>query len=117
MWGALLWSLLLPIQALASDFPCNYAGSQREMNTCAIEDYRQAFKDYALTYQRAFKGLAPKEQAALRAKSTAWAKVVRIQCLRASRDTGSDETILFYSCLQQVVEHRTFLLRAGHTQV
>ena len=108
---------LLPALSLAQDYSCNYAGSQREMNVCAIDSYHEAFKDYTLVYQRSLNGMNAKERAALKAQSDAWAKVTRIQCIRASRRTGSDETILFYSCLQQVTEHRTFLLRARHPQV
>ena len=112
-----LAALLFPMWASASDFECNYAGSQREMNACAIQEYRASFNDYTRVYQKTMNGMNAKERARLKAQSDSWAQIVRKQCIRASRRTGSDETILFYSCLQQVTEHRTLSLRARHTQV
>ena len=90
---------------------CDYEGSQREMNACAINDYQQVFATYASAYQDRWRKLPEANRKKFVQESTYWAGTVRKQCIRASRDTGGDETILFYTCLQQVIEFRTMRIK------
>ena len=107
--------VVLPVKA--GENSCDYSGFQLEMNTCAAEDYDDAFKEYVLTYQGTLRAMNSEGRARMKYRSDAWARAVNLQCRKQSDGMGSDTTIFFYICLQQAVEVRTLSLRARQPQV
>ena len=92
---------------------CNYEGSVREMNACAVADYKQSFSNYTEIFQEKWRSHPPERKKQLVSSSVFWANAVRKQCLKTSRDSGDDETILFYTCLEQaLIIRKGMLLRA-----
>lgn len=105
--------ILFHLTSVNAEVECQYEGSVREMNACAIRDYKRTFSAYTSAFQQKYQVLSPEERKNLVAESNFWATTVRKQCNRASRRTGSDETVIFYACLQQVMELRILNLLKG----
>lgn len=103
----LLLALFLAIgSAQASEYECNYEGSQREMNECAIRDYKAA--EDAL--DRAYTKAARVPNSELVAEQQRWHKRMLARCAAQKDEGGTNGTIDYLTCLQTYTELRTLQL-------
>jgi uncharacterized protein YecT (DUF1311 family) len=88
----------------AAKYQCDYAGSQREMNQCAISDYITADalmkKSYLLALQKPHPELLVDEQ-------KAWEKARDAKCVEAKKGAGENVTISYLTCMKTATELRT----------
>jgi uncharacterized protein YecT (DUF1311 family) len=88
----------------ATEYECNYSGSQREMNQCAIHNYLVANelmnKSYFLALQKAHPDLLIHTQ-------QKWINARDNKCAKMKDQPGENETIDYLTCLQVETEKRT----------
>lgn len=94
----------------ATEHECNYEGSQREMNACAIRDYKAADADLNAVYKAKLAKLSPKQRETLRAQQRSWIKRRDARCLAKKTGQGTNVTIDYLTCLEAMTEVRTLQL-------
>lgn len=107
----LLLALLFVSSSAFAQYECDYAGSQREMNACAIQDYKAADAALNTAYAKKLKTLSPAKQKALRIEQRNWIKRRDARCLSKKKGEGTNVTIDYLTCLQSYTEVRTLQLR------
>jgi len=107
----LLFALLFVSTSAFAQYECKYDGSQREMNECAIRDYKSADAGLNAAYAKKMKRLKPKHQKALRAEQRVWIQRRDARCLSKKNGEGTNVTIDYLTCLQSYTEVRTLQLR------
>ena len=101
--------LLFPLAVMAEiGDDCDYAGSQRQMNACAIRDYQIADADLNDAYAKAM--LRAKDPEALRKAQIDWIKRRDARCKAKMNGPGTNVTIDYLSCKQDLTEVRTLQL-------
>lgn len=103
--------LLVSSSAMASGYKCNYEGSQREMNACAIQDFKAADAELNAAYKRKMQMLHPKQQQVLRLQQRTWIQRRDARCKSKKYGEGTNVTIDYLTCLQSFTEVRTLQLR------
>jgi uncharacterized protein YecT (DUF1311 family) len=104
--------VLLFLCAVANaQYRCDYNGSQREMNACAIRDYKQSDATLNMTYQKVKAKLNEREQGQLQREQRSWMKRRDARCASKKNGPGTNVTIDYLTCLQTYTELRTLELR------
>jgi uncharacterized protein YecT (DUF1311 family) len=88
---------------------CNYDGNQREMNACAVLEYKTADDRLNRKYKQVMSSLPVSRQERLRQQQREWLKKRDPQCKAEARESegGSIWPLEFYGCLKTVTETRT----------
>jgi len=101
-------------QIASDDFICRYDGSQREMNACAIRDYKKADDDLNKAYSVAmskFKQGDRVNMQILMVEQRDWIRRRDARC--GPKDDGTENaTIDYMTCMQEFTEIRTLQLLA-----
>jgi uncharacterized protein YecT (DUF1311 family) len=107
-------SLLLIVASLATarDVPvslCKYDGNQREMNACAVRDYKAADAVLNAKYKRVMSALPDTFRQQLRSAQRLWLQKRDPQCRAKAKDSegGTIWPLDFFGCLKTVTEQRT----------
>lgn len=111
MMKFLLFFLLVLSSTTHAQYSCNYEGSQREMNACAIRDYKQADATLNQVYKKVQAKLSAKERVKLQVEQRGWIKRRDFSCASKKRGQGTNVTIDYLTCLQTYTELRTLELR------
>lgn len=72
MFAVLCLGLWPPLTAQMLAIPCNPAGSQAELNACAVEGFQKADKKMKQAYETVMGALPPAKREVLRAEQDAW---------------------------------------------
>jgi uncharacterized protein YecT (DUF1311 family) len=107
---SLLFSIVAAAAAEHDGAPqCNYDGNQREMNACAVLDYKAADNILNQKYKEVMSSLPPPKQERLRQQQRAWLQKRDLQCKAEARPSegGSIWPLEFYGCLKTVTQGRT----------
>lgn len=96
--------------AAVSAYDCDYGGSQRQMNACAIRDYKQADEFLNTAYKNAMSGLSPAKKQILRHQQREWIKKRDARCAPKKKGEGTNVTIDYLSCMEMYTEIRTLQL-------
>jgi uncharacterized protein YecT (DUF1311 family) len=88
---------------------CTYDGNQREMNACAVLEYKAADDRLNRQYKEVMSSLPVSRQERLRQQQRAWLKKRDPKCKAEARasEGGSIWPLEFYRCLKTVTERRT----------
>jgi uncharacterized protein YecT (DUF1311 family) len=92
------------MSAQASDFECNYQGSQLEMNACAIRDYKTAD---ALMKKILAHALLKEHPERLINEQNVWMTNRDAKCRPKRNQPGHNGTIDYFTCMQRETELRT----------
>lgn len=107
----LLSFLLLAAGPAWAQYTCNYEGSQREMNACAIRDYKAADRELNRTYRSTLARLPKAKRQPLVVEQRRWVKRRDTLCASRKNAPGTNVTIDYLTCLQTFTELRTLQLR------
>lgn len=80
------------------------------MNECAIRDYQQADTQLNLAYARAMMKLSHLDKITLRDEQRQWIRRRDARCMPKRKGEGTNLTIDFLSCMQDITEIRTLQL-------
>lgn len=97
--------------AEAQEVECDYEGSQREMNACALRDYKAADAALNQAYKRVQLQLSKRQVEALRVEQRQWIRRRDSVCGPKRKEPGTNATIDYFTCLQTFTELRTLQLR------
>jgi len=94
----------------AAEVMCDYQGSQREMNACAIRDYKASDADLNAVYKKKLAKLSVKQREALKAQQRQWIQRRDARCSARKTGEGTNTTIDYLTCLESMTEVRTLQL-------
>lgn len=106
---------LIMIMALFSGTPeikCNYEGSQREMNACAIRDLKVAERALSAAFSEVLSSRSAVDQDKLRAEQAAWKKSRALECDK-KKGEGTNSTISYLTCMEDFAKARIQTLVNG----
>ena len=92
-----------------ADIQCNYAGTQQELNACALDDYKNEDNLLNEKYKKVMQSLPKKQQDQLR-KSNAYGlnnAIPYADKKPRKNERGSIWPLMFYSCLSSSTKQRT----------
>jgi len=93
---------------------CNYAGTQAQMNTCAMRDFNTADGELNRIYKKLIASLKPEGKKSLRAEQRAWLKQRDPKCkmeANSEAEGGSMWPMVYNSCREQLTKARILQLR------
>jgi len=95
------------------DFLCKYDGSQREMNACAIRDYKKADDNLNKAYSHAMGKFQQDDRLNMRilmSEQRDWIARRDARCNPKKEGAGENSTIDYLTCMQELTEIRTLQL-------
>jgi uncharacterized protein YecT (DUF1311 family) len=93
--------------------PCRDPQTQKEINACAVREYKEADTELNKTYRQVIAQLRNDQKTQLGVAQKAWIKFKDAQCAFESMDArgGSMYQTLYYGCLTSVTRSRTIDLK------
>jgi uncharacterized protein YecT (DUF1311 family) len=87
---------------------CHNPQTQRELNACAVKEYKEADDELNKMYQHAISRLDKEQRSQLRIAQRAWVKFRDAHCKFASMESGGGTMYqtLYYECLKAISESR-----------